>query len=352
MDRVVIVAFDGVQTLDVMGPAEVFSTATRRASARYRVEVATVGGGMRGTSSGISIATVDLARLRPRSRDIVLVAGGADEPIRAASADRALRAWLVRAARLVRVVGSVCSGAFVLAAAGLLDGRRAATHWSACDQLAAAFPAVKVDRNAIFVRDGNVWTSAGVTTGIDMALALVEADHDRSVADVVAAQLVLYVRRPGFQSQFSDALVAQTADESKLAAVIAWARGNLRSVDVDALAVRAGLSRRTFHRRCLDQLATTPARLIEKLRVERARTLLEVRAVPAKQLAIDCGFGSTPRMNRAFAREVGLSPAAYRVLHARVSEARRAPARATRRRRTASRSTGGRSDRGTRARAG
>ena len=317
MARVLVVAFEGVQTLDVTGPAEGAATAARLAGrALYRVEIVAVGGGLRETSSGLRLATRDLSQVRPQSSDIVIVAGGSEEPMRVALADEALAAWLRRAAKTAQIMASVCSGAFLLAGAGLLDGRRAATHWSACERLARAFPRVSVDANAIFVTDGKLWTSAGVTTGIDMALAMVERAHGPALADAIAAQLVLYVRRPGFQSQFSEALVTQTGRADSLAPAIAWARANLDRVDVESLARRAGLSLRTLHRRCLETLSTTPARLIEKLRVERARSLLESRDVPSKTLAQSCGFGGTARMNRAFQRELGLLPRAYRVLHA------------------------------------
>ena len=316
MARVLIAMFEGAQTLDVTGPAEVFATASRgKPRELYRVSVASIGGGLRRTSCGARLETADLARVRPKKDDIVIVAGGPEGPIRAAVGDAALIAWVRRAGRVVRVLASVCSGAFVLGAAGLLDGRRAATHWSACAQLARAFPRVRVDPNAIFVRDGSVWTSAGVTTGIDMALALVEGGHGRAVADDIAGRLVLYVRRPGYQSQWSEALVAQTEGDHELAPAIAWARGHLARADVESLAAQAALSVRTLHRRCLDVLGTTPARLIDKLRVERARSLLETRSVAAKRLAVECGFGTTARMNRAFDRELGMAPRAYRDLH-------------------------------------
>ncbi|HEX3757879.1 MAG TPA: DJ-1/PfpI family protein [Kofleriaceae bacterium] len=313
--RVVIIGFEGVQTLDLTGPAEVFAAASRSAGrAVYRVVIASVGGGVRTTTCGLTVRTVDLRRIRPGRRDTVVVAGGETEAVRRAVADRALLGWLGRAAPVVQRVASVCSGAFLLAAAGLLDGRRAATHWEACDELARRFPRVTVDPNAIFVRDGAVWTSAGVTTGIDMALAIVEDDLGRALADAVAARLVLYIRRPGFQSQFSAALVAQAAGDT-LGPAIAWTRANLAAADVEALARRAGLSVRTLHRRCLAQLATTPARLIEKLRVEHARTLLATSDHPAKVLATRCGFGNPTRMKRAFEREIGIGPREYRVLH-------------------------------------
>jgi transcriptional regulator GlxA family with amidase domain len=299
------------------------------------VVFASRGGGARTTSRGLVVQTRDLRRIRPRASDTVVVAGGDGAAIRSAATDPVLLGWLGRAARVARRVTSVCSGAFVLASAGLLDGKRATTHWSACDQLARRFPAVTVDPHAIFIRDGAVWTSAGVTTGIDMALAIVEDDHGRALADQIAAHLVLYMRRPGFQSQWSSALVTQT--DAALGPAIAWARANLAAVDIAALARRAGLSVRTLHRRCLDQLATTPAKLIDRLRVEHARTLVATSDASAKLLAAQCGFGNPTRMKRAFERELGLGPREYRVLHARpAARAIRRPA--TRR---AARASGG-----------
>ena len=316
--RVIVIVYDGVQTLDAVGPAEVFATADRRRRPQgppYEVMFASVGGGDRTTSSSLVIRTRDLRRVVPRATDIALVAGADEVQVRAAAADAALRRWLRRAAPVVRRMTSVCSGAFVLAAAGLLDGRPAATHWLGAEVLQREYPAVNVDRNAIFVRDGNVWTSAGVTTGIDMALAIVEEDHGRALADAIAAWLVLYVRRPGFQSQFSAALVAQTEASDPLGAAIAWARAHLDEVDVERFARHAGMSLRTLHRRCLERLATTPAKLLDKLRVEHARTLLATSDLAVKALAADCGFGNPARMKRAFERELGMSPRDYRVMH-------------------------------------
>ena len=361
MPRVLVIGFDDLQTLDAMGPAEVFAAAARRLGEPcYRVHLASIGGGPRRMSAGFSVMTEDLRRLRPRPSDLVVVSGGDDAAIRAAVRDVELRAWLCRAAPVVSRLTSVCSGAFLLAAAGLLDGKRAATHWSACDELARRFPAVAVDRNAIFVEDGNVWTSAGVTTGIDMALAIVEREHGSALADAVAASLVLYLRRPGFQSQFSDALVAQTAAADPLGQAIAWARAHLGEADVEALARRAGLSVRTLHRRCAAVLGMTPAKLLDKLRVEQARSLIAgtdpgtsadpgpgtgaasatrgrsrsarapskssrrrdvaSRALPggaplAKTVAAAAGFGNAARMQRAFVRELGMAPREYRALH-------------------------------------
>ena len=304
MDRLIIVAFSGAQTLDVAGPAEVFAGASRqRGQTVYAVVLASSTGGTIRTTCGFGIRTTRIDRIRART-DTVLVSGGEEAAIVRAMADTQLRAWLVRAAGVARRIGSVCTGAFVLAAAGLLDGRRAATHWSASGRLAKMRPAVHVDPNAIFVRDGNVWTSAGVTTGIDMALSLVEEDFDRALADRIAAAAVVHARRPGFQSQVSDVLMAQTEAGDPLGVVIARAKTRLRDLDVPRLARLARLSERTLHRRCQSLLGITPAKLIERLRVEHARTLLATTTGPFKSIARESGFASGERMRRAFEREL------------------------------------------------
>jgi transcriptional regulator GlxA family with amidase domain len=315
MNRVIVVAFPGIQTLDAAGPAEVFATAARLfPSVRYSVVLASRAGGAVETTCGFHIRTTKLETLRVRGSDTVLVSGGKAEAVRFALADAKLAQWLERAAGVARRTSSVCSGAFLLARAGLLDGRRAATHWSACDLLAQYRPAARVDRNSIFVRDGNVWTSAGVTTGIDMALAMLEEDHGRAVADRVAAQLVLYMRRPGFQSQFTEALLAQVQTGDPLGAVVARARSQLRSLDVPRLAKLAGLSWRTLHRRCREHLGVTPAKLVERLRVEHARTLLSTTGRSLQSIASESGFATGERMRRAFERELGVKPREIRLL--------------------------------------
>jgi transcriptional regulator GlxA family with amidase domain len=317
MRKIVLVAFPGAQTLDVTGPAEVFAASNRQLGKdAYAVVLAAVGGGAIRTTSGIVMETRDLRRIGPNRVDTAIVAGGEEAAIVKAVRDTECIDWIRRARMTARRTASVCSGAFLLAAAGVLDGRRATTHWSACDRLASFRPQVTVDRNAIFVREGSIWTSAGVTTGIDMALAMVEDDHGRAVANAVAGRLVLYVRRPGFQSQFSDALVAQSIGSDPLGEVIAWARGHLREADVERLARRAGLSLRTLHRRCQEHAGTTPAKLLDKLRVEYARMLLSTTSMPAKALAVASGFGSPARMKRAFQRELGIGPRDYKMLNA------------------------------------
>lgn len=315
MPRVLLLAFDGAQTLDLLGPAEVFAMAARLSGTRaYEVLAVTSDGRTIRTSSGIRTETISIAEAGLEPSDTVLAVGGDEAPLVAALADRELVGFLTRAATEARRVGSICSGAFLLAATGALDGHRAATHWASCDRLAAFRPSVEVDREAIFVKEGRVWTSAGVTTGLDMALAMVEEDLGRPLADSVAARLVLYVRRPGHQSQFSEALVAQTEGSDPLGAAIVWARANLRTLDVPRLAKRAGLSVRTLHRRSLELVGTTPAKLIERLRVEHARALLAKRGRSAKVVAAQCGFGSPDRMRRAFARVLGMGPREYLLL--------------------------------------
>jgi transcriptional regulator GlxA family with amidase domain len=318
MQRVLIVGFDGVTTLDVTGPADVFAAASEATDdSGYRVVLASVGGGARRSSSSLVLATEDLLALQPQADDLVLVAGGPEAAIGAALKDTRLIAWVRAAGQVARRVASVCSGAFVLGAAGLLDGRRATTHWLGCDRFAAMFPRVHVDANAIFVQDGAVWTSAGVTTGIDMALAMVEEDLGAAIADAIAARLVLCMRRPGFQSQFSDSLVAQLESSDPLRPVVSWIRAHLARADVETVARENALSVRTLHRRCREQLGLTPAKLIQKLRVEHARSLLAGNELSAKSLATLCGFGSATHLKRAFEREFGMGPRDYRLLHAR-----------------------------------
>ncbi len=304
--RIVIVAFPDVQALDVAGPAEVFAQA-----GGYDVRVAAPVREPLATGSGYAILP-DLALDEVDGPlDTLVVAGG--EGTRAASADDLLVGWIADAAPRARRVASVCTGAFLLARAGLLDGRRATTHWAWCDALARAFPAVTVDPDPIFVADGPVRTSAGVTAGMDLALALVEEDLGPARALEVARHLVLFVRRPGGQAQFSSGLQAQAAVRAPLRELQAWMTDNLDAdLAVGALADRAHMSERHFARAFKDETGMTPAAYVERLRVERARLLLESTPAPVATVATRCGFGTVETMRRAFARRVGVSPGAYR----------------------------------------
>jgi transcriptional regulator GlxA family with amidase domain len=242
--------------------------------------------------------------------DTLLVAGGQVEK---AARDERVTGWLARAARRSRRVGSVCSGAFVLAAAGLLDGCRAATHWANADELAERFPSIDVDPDAIYVRDGDVWTSAGVTAGMDLALALVDEDHGRQVALETARWLVIYARRGGGQSQFSSHLRAQLADREPLRELQAWLPEHLgEDLPVERLAGQACMSPRNFARAFRRELGMTPAAYVETLRVDGARLRLESTGEKVDAIARACGFGSVETMRRAFHRRLGVGPAEYR----------------------------------------
>jgi transcriptional regulator GlxA family with amidase domain len=304
--RVVIVAFPEVQSLDVVGPAEVFAT-----TGDYTVEVVAPDPGPFLMSNGMQVlpaASMDQVR---GPIDTLVIAGGSGT--RDAASDERVVSWVRSAAKRSRRVTSVCTGAFVLAAAGLLDGRRATTHWQWCDLLAGLFPAVEVERDSIFVVDGGVYTSAGVTAGMDLALALVEEDLGPKVARDVAQQLVIFLRRPGGQSQFSSPLSALPADHEPLRDLQAWIPGNVGAdLSVPALADRVAMSPRNFARTFRRETGMTPAAYVESVRVEQARIALESSDAPVETVASECGFGTVETMRRAFHRRLGVGPAAYR----------------------------------------
>ncbi|HEY9467369.1 MAG TPA: helix-turn-helix domain-containing protein, partial [Vicinamibacterales bacterium] len=232
---------------------------------------------------------------------------------RRAAQDPALRAWLGRMAPRVRRLGSVCTGTFILAAAGLLTGKRATTHWASCDTLAKMYPTVRVEPDPIFIRDGRIYTSAGVTAGMDLALALVEEDFGRHIALGVARQLVMFLQRPGGQSQFSSQLAIQTADREPLRELVEWIADHLNGdLSVPALAERIAMSPRHFARVFTAEMHMTPARFVEVQRVEAARRRLEESSDGVECVATTCGFGGAEVMRRAFLRTVRVSPTDYR----------------------------------------
>jgi transcriptional regulator GlxA family with amidase domain len=309
--RIVIVAFPGVQLLDVVGPLEVFAIASRDGDERYTVEVVTVDGAVVQGSSGLPIVPHRALHEVRGAIDTLIVAGGTGTGD--AARDRALIGWLRRTAPKCRRVASVCSGAFVLAEAGLLDGRRATTHWESCALLARLYPSVTVEADPIFVRDGNVATSAGVTAGMDLALAFVDDDHGAEVALRVARQLVLFVRRPGGQSQFSAQLSAQHAQRPGLRDLQQWVADHpTDDLSVAALAARAAMSPRHFARAFRDEIGMTPAAYVESTRVEHARRLLETTDLGFSEVGRASGFGSVETMRRAFGRRLGVAPSDYR----------------------------------------
>jgi transcriptional regulator GlxA family with amidase domain len=310
---VVFVGYPGIAMLDLVGPAEVFAVANAIAESapRYRLRVA--------SPDGLPVASDEGLRLEADARlssvtgrvDTLLIAGG----LKYVEAMRSnhLLAEVRRIAGRARRVGSVCTGAFVLAAAGLLDGRTATTHWAYCEELTREYPEVTVEPDRIFVRDGNVFTSAGITSGMDLALGLVEADHGVEIARAVARWLVIFVQRPGGQSQFSERLAHRVPTDSALRAV-------LDEIVVDPsgdhsvprLAERAALSERHLARLFVGETGMTPARFVERVRVEAARDLLEAGRIPVETVADEAGFGSAETMRRAFLRVLGVGPADYR----------------------------------------
>jgi transcriptional regulator GlxA family with amidase domain len=311
MRRVVVVAFDGAQSLDITGPVEAFSIATRFFGAEYASELVTPDGRPARCSSGLSLNADRSIHAVRGAIDTLVVAGGA-AAIEVA-ADERVAAWIRDAAKRARRVASVCTGAFLLAEAGLLDGRRATTHWSECATLAGRYPQIAVEPDPIYVRDGKVYTSAGVTAGMDLALGLIEEDHGAQVALRTARSLVLFVRRPGGQSQFSAQLTAAPARRQPLRDVQAHiAEHPAADLSVPALASRAYMSERNFARAFRAETGMTPAAYVEAARVERARRELETTDLPIQAVAAQCGFGTVETMRRAFARRLGVNPAAYR----------------------------------------
>lgn len=320
MHHVAFVVYPGFELLDVSGPASVFNGANRALRQRekpdfYKVMLASARGGGVESSSGVTLETRPIGDLKPAEVRTILIAGAEREHLLPAVADAALRAALPNLAGTAERFGSVCTGGFVLAALGLLDGRRVATHWDSCEPFAATFPRVEVDPDALFVTDGRLWTSAGVTTGIDMALAMIARDLDASIAGEVAKRLVLYARRPGYQSQFSPVLKAQVKGGSPFADLIGWIQSNLDApLDVPSLAERAGLTERTFHRRFAAATGQTPARFVETARLDAARMLLS-RGLSLKAVAAQVGLFPPARLAEAFERRFGIAPRLFRDMH-------------------------------------
>lgn len=316
--RVLFVAFPEVGLLDLTGAQTVFWCATKAMEARglpgYERCTASLDGGLVRSAEGLVLQTEALAGYRPSSVD-TLVVPGSPHMAQVLDHSEALIKWLRRAAGKSRRTASVCSGAFLLAAAGLLDRKRATTHWLMFDMMRERFPAVQIDRDAIFVQQGAVWTSAGVTAGIDLAMALVEADCGHEVAMEVARELVVYLKRPGGQSQFSGMLRAQAEDSAAMFDDLnRWIAGNIgrRDLGVDQLAEQARMSPRNFARVYKQQTGRTPAKAVELFRLEGAKRLLEDSTRNIDQIARLCGFGDEERMRVTFQRNLGVAPRDYR----------------------------------------
>jgi len=311
--RIVVLAVPPVEELDLVGPIQVLSAANRLAGKPiYKVEVVTNGDDLRIEGEGgllSFLAQQHYQDLRGDVDSLLLVCGLATRSAR----DTALFAWMRGIAPRVRRLGSVCVGAFLLAEAGLLDGRRATTHWKFGREFAKRYPKVKVASEPIWVRDGNLYTSAGISAGIDLALAWVEEDCGNAIATEVARELVLFLRRPGGQAQLSVSLAAQAKEMKSIQELRVWIADNLqRELSLQILADRVAMSVRNFERVFLRELGKTPSRYVLEMRVEAARTQLERTDRGLKQIAAACGFGSADSMRRAFLRSVGDTPYKYR----------------------------------------
>ena len=314
---IAIPIYPGLQSLDAVGPGQVFGTANQLSGREaYRVKFLATAAGPVTTTAGFALVAESIRATPPKSVDTLIVPGGDDAGVRAALADKRLMAWIRSAARDARRACSVCSGAFLLAATGELSGKRVATHWSATADLQRVHPDLDVDAESIYVNEGRCWTSAGVTTGIDMALALLEEDMGRDLATAVARQLVVYMRRPGHQTQFSTALNAQSTNDDRLANLAQWVEANLQKrLDVETLADRAAMSPRSFHRHVRAELGVSPAKFVEAVRLDAARRLLDERTLDLAQIAAHAGFSGPDHLIRAFDRRFGVTPAAYRQIH-------------------------------------
>jgi len=314
--RIVFLAYDGFELLDLSGPAAVFSSADMLAGrARYAIVVAAPGGGPVRASCGVEVQASACESLRFGATDTVLALGAHETPLRAAIADPRVAGALRRAATRAERYGSICTGAFLLAAAGLLEGRRAATHWRGTAALRGFAAATTVEADALYVRDGRLWTSAGVSTGIDMALAMLERDLGARTMGEVAKELVLYAHRPGHQSQFSRLVDVQSAADGAFADVVAWMAKQLdRPLRVADMAARAGMSERTFQRRFAQAASMAPAKYFEHLRLDAAKRHLEAGR-PSKAVAAQVGFRSESAFRAAFAAAFGVTPAHHGRMH-------------------------------------
>ena len=314
---ILFIAYPHVGLLDLTGAQTVFWAASKAMQARnlpgYQRLTASLHGGLVPTAEGLVVDTLPLHSIDIATIDTLIVPGS-PEIERAVAESAALIAWIAETAHQVRRTASVCSGTFLLAEAGLLEGKRAATHWAMCEMLKARFPSIDVDHDAIFVEQESVWTSAGVSAGIDLALALVEADCDRDVAMQVARELVVFLKRPGGQAQFSQLLQAQARDSAAFDELHRWLADNLDqpNLSVEALAERCRMSPRNFSRLYKQKTGRSPAKAVEIFRLEAARRLLEDSVRNIEQIARQCGFGDEERMRATFQRHLAISPRDYR----------------------------------------
>nr|WP_298930279.1 helix-turn-helix domain-containing protein [uncultured Erythrobacter sp.] len=306
--RVVIVLIDGVNPIDATGPSTAFATANRVMPNAYEIIHASVEGDSVLADNGLCFSRLTCIEDIDGPLHTIMLTGGDETALRNAASSEPLRAWMrAQSAEAVRY-GSVCTGAFLMAAFGLTKRRKVVTHWASCGRLGELFPDLKVDPNAMYILDGDVFSSAGVTGGIDLTLALIEQDLGHEVASKVAKSMVLFLRRPGGQAQFSETLVAQEGKSSRFSALAAWITDNPSTdLSVPALAERMNMSDRTFARRFNEEVGRTPAAFVKLVRLEAACRWLETTRWPVKRIARECGFGSVDALERILRKEKGLS---------------------------------------------
>lgn len=316
---IVIVAYEGIEILDAAGPIEVFDMANREQMENgsghpaYVIRVLAGAPGPFATSCGVGLVADSAWERFVGPIDTLIVVGSCDTYLYPALADRRLIEWLGATGPGVRRLVSVCTGAFLLAEAGLLDGKRATTHWMDLERLRGRYPLVSVEPDVIYVRDGSVATSAGVSSGMDLALALVEEDLGRKVALEVARRMVLFLKRPGGQAQFSSHLMAQMAADSPLAPLLDWLQENIHlDPSVDELAERVAMSPRNFSRIFVRDMGMTPAKYVDQIRFERALQLLDNSGKSLSAIASETGYSSNEQLRRAFQRRMGITPLEYR----------------------------------------
>lgn len=316
MRRILFVLYDGFELLDLGGLTGVFASANAVAGeSLYQVICVSGAGGPVTSGIGVPVTTQSLAEIDPGPTDTVLVVGADEGPLRRMRPSADLQAWLARAAQRAERYGSVCTGALILSRCGLLDGRRATSHWLAVSYLARRNRAVTIENDALYVVDGRLWTSAGATTGIDMALAMLERDQGGALMGQVARRLVVYAHRPGNQSQFSPVLDAQTAKDGRFAELVTWIEQRLdQPLSVEIMAAQAGMSERGFRRHFTTQTGLSPGKFVDALRLDRAKALL-AGGMPVKQVAAGIGFRSEAAFRKAFQMKFALAPSLHRTIH-------------------------------------
>jgi len=314
--QIALIAFDGFQILDITGPASVFSAANDAlGKPYYQVVTVSAKGGLVSSHSGISIQSQSYKSSKLVSIDTLLMAGGSADGLEALSRGEPFMKWIKQTVQRTRRYGSVCTGAFVLGHLGLLKHKKVATHWGSCEKLATLYPEAEVDANALFVNQGKLWTSAGVTTGIDMSLEMVAQDLGTEIANVIAKRLVLYAKRPGYQSQFSPLLKAQVNSEPQFLKLIEWLRRHLdQKIDIPRMAERMAMSERTFYRKFTQCFGETPRDYVEKMRLDNVRILLSSK-VSLKQIAFLNDYSSSAQLAKVFERKFGVTPALFRKIH-------------------------------------